>query len=111
MEIKLDGNDLTSVGDVFPRQLISLGLSGNEMSTVSPDAFQNLTSLLTLDLSLNNLEEIPALPSSLIMLWLTDNSISLIPRNKFSGFKKLTYVDFSSVTITAVEAGAFNGLT
>ena len=89
-------NDLQQIpGNVFSHQedLAELNLSqakrnGLKDVDINEDAFNNLTKLLSLDLSNNRLTYIPGnLPPSLKTIWLNNNSFLVFNKNSFSGVK------------------------
>ncbi|XP_074531089.1 lumican [Halichoeres trimaculatus] len=113
-------NHLSSVPGVLPAGLRQLRLAYNQISSVSPDAFQklhNLTLLLLqgnrlqtlsegdlkglinlnlLDLSGNLFSSIPKhLPLSVQQLYLSNNSLSELDKDSFEGFFQLKYLRLS----------------
>uniref|UniRef100_A0A669E4G4 Lumican n=1 Tax=Oreochromis niloticus TaxID=8128 RepID=A0A669E4G4_ORENI len=113
-------NHLSSVPSALPAGLKQLRLAYNQISSISPEAFQNmhslallllqgnrlntitegdlrgLVSLNLLDLSGNSFSTIPRhLPSSVEQLYLSNNSLTGLDEDSFEGFLNLKYLRLS----------------
>lgn len=102
--LHLDANRLTSLDDTHFQGLINLRhliLANNQLHSISEGAFQDfLETLEDLDLSYNNLVEIPwdtiALLASVNTLSLDHNLIESVPEGIFSNLHKLARLDMTS---------------
>ncbi|XP_026024073.1 keratocan isoform X2 [Astatotilapia calliptera] len=113
-------NHLSSVPSALPAGLKQLRLAYNQISSINPEAFQNLHSLTLLllqgnrlntitegdlrglvslnllDLSGNSFSTIPRhLPSSVEQLYLSNNSLTGLDVDSFEGFLNLKYLRLS----------------
>ncbi|KAL7859037.1 hypothetical protein SRHO_G00141840 [Serrasalmus rhombeus] len=96
-------------------QLRELYLQNNLLSNDGMDnnTFSHLTSLEYLDLSNNNLTEVPSgLPRSLVLLHLEKNSISRIPADALTPIRNLEYLLLHNnrLRARAIDRDAFRGL-
>ncbi|XP_017574215.1 podocan isoform X1 [Pygocentrus nattereri] len=96
-------------------QLRELYLQNNLLSNDGMDnnTFSHLTSLEYLDLSNNNLTEVPSgLPRSLVLLHLEKNSISRIPADALTPIRNLEYLLLHNnrLRARAIDREAFRGL-
>uniref|UniRef100_A0A3B4A3A4 Leucine-rich repeat and fibronectin type-III domain-containing protein 3 n=1 Tax=Periophthalmus magnuspinnatus TaxID=409849 RepID=A0A3B4A3A4_9GOBI len=102
--LHLDANRLTSLDDSHFQGLVNLRhliLANNQLQSISEGAFQDfLETLEDLDLSYNNLVEIPwdtiALLASVNTLSLDHNLIESVPEGIFSNLHKLARLDMTS---------------
>eukprot|EP00066_Takifugu_rubripes_P007907 XP_003973745.2 PREDICTED: lumican-like [Takifugu rubripes] len=113
-------NNLESVPNTLPAGLQELRLAHNRVSSISPGAFRNMSklrllllqgnrlqtitggdlkgllSLTLLELSGNLLSSVPThLPPSIQQLYLSDNSLSQLSDDSFSGLSGLKYLRLS----------------
>ncbi|GAU15425.1 hypothetical protein TSUD_44620 [Trifolium subterraneum] len=108
-------HNLFQVLNTLPSLLhLSLSNCGIEYSLIPPYAFQNMTSLVYLDLSLNDLHG-PILESfqnmtSIETLYLSGNNIASIP-SWFGEFEKLTLLDLSYNGLHGQMPHAFTNLS
>ncbi|XP_066528909.1 podocan [Hoplias malabaricus] len=96
-------------------QLRELYLQNNLLSNDGMDnyTFSHLTSLAYLDLSNNNLTEVPSgLPRSLVLLHLEKNSINRIPADALTPIRNLEYLLLHNnrLRARAIDKDAFRGL-
>lgn len=136
-----DRRQLTNVPNNLPSEIQVLSLVGNnieqlpktvfyqkhltnlqkihlaqcKINHIAEDAFAYLTNLIELDLSYNNLTQVPIkalehLKPSLRKLILSGNQIQSIEPNTFAGFSQLMYLDLSHNQIQHLKPGALNGL-
>uniref|UniRef100_A0A8C3W693 Nephrocan n=1 Tax=Catagonus wagneri TaxID=51154 RepID=A0A8C3W693_9CETA len=83
--------------------------SGTE--SVENDTFKTLSTLKTLELWKNKLRRVPsALPASLEVLKLNDNSISVLHRSDFEGLKKLTILELKNNLISSLSPSTLSSL-
>ncbi|XP_070706057.1 lumican [Pempheris klunzingeri] len=128
-------NNLKSVPSSLPARLKQLRLAHNQISSISPGAFQNLhnltllllqgnrlqtitegdlkglVSLNLLDLSGNLFSSIPRhLPPSVQQLYLSNNTLSGLDQDSFEGFLNLKYLRLSHCGLQshAVHRQVFN---
>ncbi|XP_076174850.1 uncharacterized protein LOC143150461 [Ptiloglossa arizonensis] len=78
--------------------LISIELSGNMLSTITPSTFAGLEdTLVNLDVSRNRLTSIGELPlRNLISLDLADNQLTRVPPETFEHLQRIRYLNLSS---------------
>jgi hypothetical protein len=91
-----------------------LWLSGNQLSSIEPNAFSGLANLTNLDLEGNWLSTIElgafsGLPN-LTYLSLRDNQLSSIESSAFSGPTDMMELDLEDNQLSRLESGAFSGL-
>ncbi|XP_018542241.1 lumican isoform X1 [Lates calcarifer] len=128
-------NHLSSVPGMLPAGLKQLRLAHNQISSINPEAFQNLhnltllllqgnrlqtisegdlkglASLNLLDLSGNLFSSVPRnLPSTIQQLYLSNNSLSGLDEDSFVGFLNLKYLRLSHCGLKSggVHWGVFN---
>lgn len=93
----------------FPK-LIYLYLSDNNISTITPEAVMNLTSVRVLDLSRNNLTTLPLVilsMANLRVLNVSANEIRVLSNNSLlSGFEELRELDISHLPLFTFEVGS-----
>ncbi|XP_053330146.1 leucine-rich repeat and fibronectin type III domain-containing protein 1-like protein [Spea bombifrons] len=102
--LHLDNNRILSMGDEQLRGLHNLRhliLSNNQLSAISPGSFQDFVGTLEdLDLSYNNLEQIPWQTISKLTnvnsLSLDHNLIDFVPGGVFTNLHKLARLDMTS---------------
>ncbi|XP_072551767.1 leucine-rich repeat and fibronectin type III domain-containing protein 1-like protein [Salminus brasiliensis] len=102
--LHLDANRLTTLDDTHLQGLVNLRhliLANNQLHSISDGAFQDfLETLEDLDLSYNNLADIPwdtiALLASVNTLSLDHNLIEFVPEGIFSNLHKLARLDMTS---------------
>ncbi|MFT7803593.1 leucine-rich repeat and fibronectin type III domain-containing protein 1-like protein isoform X2 [Arapaima gigas] len=102
--LHLDSNRLTALDDTHFQGLVNLRhliLSNNQLQHITEGAFQDfLDTLEDLDLSYNNLADIPwetvGLLSSVNTLSLDHNLIEFVPEGIFSNLHKLARLDMTS---------------
>lgn len=120
--LDLSGNSLTSIAVGSFRRLAAsitrLDLSSNKLGanfdTFSPDVFGNCSKLSFLDLSYNDITQIPAslfvhLPN-LHSLLLSDNLLPSIPASCFFPLNSTAFLHVGGNLITSIGADAFAGL-
>nr|XP_032825676.1 biglycan [Petromyzon marinus]XP_032825677.1 biglycan [Petromyzon marinus]XP_032825678.1 biglycan [Petromyzon marinus]AAG40163.1 biglycan-like protein 2 [Petromyzon marinus] len=114
--LDLQNNKITEIKqDDFKglNKLYALYLVNNLISKVHPKAFAPLSSLDKLYISHNQLTEVPgSMPSSLVELRIHENNIKKIPKDAFSGMKRLHALEMGGNPLqsTGIEVGAFEGL-
>jgi len=96
---------------------LDLSLNAIVQTAIEPDALAEMTSLRALDLSRNQLTEVPRnLPDSLEELLLSNNKIDFIFNNdnsdhgSLNSLHNLNRVDFSSNSIKSVQVSSFSDL-
>ncbi|XP_024612444.1 nephrocan-like [Neophocaena asiaeorientalis asiaeorientalis] len=83
--------------------------SGTE--SVENDTFKTLSTLKTLELWKNKLRQVPsALPASLEVLKLNDNSIYVLHRSDFEGLKKLKILELKNNLISSLPPSMLSSL-
>ncbi|CAG7828903.1 unnamed protein product [Allacma fusca] len=139
--LNLSNNEITSLSKAWPtmNSLLRLDLSGNELGgNLERGSFQNLATLQAVDLSANNITEIPSealadlttvqyinlernsisnltkmalgrLPVVFDLL-LAHNNISEIAPKAFEGLLQLLRLDLSYNDLSTIPVGAFAGL-
>ncbi|XP_060079643.1 relaxin receptor 1-like [Ylistrum balloti] len=117
----LELTDISSLTDNLTTGLCnlkSLRLSNSNIwSSLTPYVFQDLSSLLSLDLSSNEINRLPGNVfhglSSLIKLDLSNNRILDLPNNLFDGLYSLSYLDLSKNGISLLPGlyGQFYDMT
>ncbi|CAC5396836.1 CPN2 [Mytilus coruscus] len=95
--------------------VIEISLNGNKLldGSISRGIFMKNIKLTHLDLSINMLRTLPDMsffPSSLTMLSILGNNITVIPSNAFKRLKNLTHLLLWEGAYTKLEDNAFNGL-
>lgn len=110
-------NRVTSLGArvfEFQEKLEILNISGNEIATVSKDAFRGLRSLRVLDLSENMLKEWPATALTdtidLAELYLTSNQLMAFADRTFERLGQLRVLRLDDNLISEVPTGALRRL-
>ncbi|KAL4625101.1 lumican-like [Arapaima gigas] len=114
-ELRLIGNKLSK----FPSQtlvglenLTALYLQSNELTSEAiVGAFNGLTSLVYLDISNNNLKQLPlGLPSSIEVLYADQNYIDSVPSDYLQNHPVLQYlrVSHNQLTDAGIPVGVFN---
>ena len=95
-----------------------LSLKGNALQSLPQGVFAGTPNLAVLDLSGNQLTSsgLPAgtfsgLSSTLGVLYLSDNPLTSLPANVFTGLSKLAGLYLEDNQLTALPAGAFTGLS
>ncbi|XP_043943789.1 lumican [Protopterus annectens] len=110
LEFYADHNSITNVPDEYFQRFISLQylrLSYNQISDAGiPGNVFNISSLLELDLSFNQLKNIPTVSENLENLYLQSNQISKISMSSFC--KVVSPMDFSKLRHLRLDA---NNLT
>ncbi|KAM4741767.1 lumican isoform 2-T2 [Anableps anableps] len=112
-------NNLTSVPGGLPAGLKQLRLANNQITSISPGAFQNLQNLTLLLLQGNRLQTIAEgdlkavprhLPPSVQQLYLSNNPFSGVDEGSFEGFLNLKYLRLSHCGLqsSTVHPQAFN---
>uniref|UniRef100_A0A4W3HK95 Leucine-rich repeat and fibronectin type-III domain-containing protein 3 n=1 Tax=Callorhinchus milii TaxID=7868 RepID=A0A4W3HK95_CALMI len=102
--LHLDSNRLTKLVDAHLRGLVNLRhliLNNNQLNAISADSFDDfVTSLEDLDLSYNNLEDLPwttiGRMTNVNTLSLDHNLIDFVPEGTFSNLHKLARLDMTS---------------
>ncbi|XP_072322747.1 leucine-rich repeat-containing G-protein coupled receptor 4 isoform X2 [Scyliorhinus torazame] len=113
--IHLYDNPISSVGiSAFQNlsELQSLTLPGTRISRIPPDLCQQLKMLRFLDLSYNQIEELPSFRgcSALEEIDLSKNQISAIHKNAFISLTELTNLDLSSNQLSNFPTAGLKGL-
>ena len=116
--IKLTGNGLTELPvNVFDDlgSLRNLGLWGNRLTTLPLDIFGSLTALRSLNLGTNRLTQLPdgafAGLTHLDYLNLSNNRLTALPSNAFHGLARLRRLEFVDNEIAELPLGVFESLT
>ncbi|XP_062917834.1 leucine-rich repeat-containing G-protein coupled receptor 4 [Mobula hypostoma] len=114
--IHLYDNPILSVGiSAFQNlsELQSLTLTGTRISKIPPDLCQQLKMLRFLDLSYNQIEELPSFHgcSALEEISLKHNEIKEIRTDTFQGLDSLHYLDLSKNQISTIHKNALTSLT
>ena len=91
-------------------------LNRNDLETIPAALFDDLTSLLELNLSLNELTTLPAEIfdnlSPLVVMNLGGNSLATLPDGVFDGLTAaLVHLDLGNNSLATLPAGVFDGLT
>ncbi|XP_078616212.1 uncharacterized protein LOC144884634 [Branchiostoma floridae x Branchiostoma japonicum] len=90
-----------------------LSLQGTQLTNVTADMFEGLSSLYWLDLSQNLLTSLPADTfeslGGLYYLQLSRNQLSNLPVDIFAGLSRLEVLDLSFNQFTSLQAGIFAG--
>ncbi|GLH02253.1 Toll-like receptor Tollo [Gryllus bimaculatus] len=98
----------------FQEKLVHLNISGNEVSTLSKDAFRGLRSLRVLDLSDNLLEALPAAAlvdtPDLAELYLASNRLLSVPSGALRRLPALKLLGLSDNLLEALEEEALPAL-
>ncbi|CAL8369558.1 unnamed protein product [Arctogadus glacialis] len=90
---QIPGNAFSHLEDLAELNLSQAKRNGLKNVDINEDAFNNLTKLLSLDLSNNRLTYIPGnLPPSLKTIWLNNNSFLVLNKNSFSGVRNVTHL-------------------
>ena len=96
-------------------KLTTLDLSENNLEELPAEVFDSLTSLTTLDLGDNSLEELPAEVfnslTSLITLDLSDNSLADLPDDLLNRLTSLTSLNLRNNSLTELPVDVFQSLT
>nr|XP_034979615.1 podocan isoform X1 [Zootoca vivipara] len=137
--LDLSGNNLNTMPYGFPKNLLSLKLKVNEISSIPrhtlsgmsklqelylsnnklkvgsiySGSWQDLTSLKTLDMAGNQLASIPSdLPESLEYLYLQNNKITTVPEDAFESTPNIKgiYLRFNKIAFNAVKESTFQRL-
>uniref|UniRef100_A0A8D0DVT9 Podocan n=1 Tax=Salvator merianae TaxID=96440 RepID=A0A8D0DVT9_SALMN len=137
--LDLSGNNLQTMPYGFPKNLQSLKLKVNEISSIPrgtltgmsklqelylsnnklkvssiySGSWRDLTSLKTLDMAGNQLTSIPAdLPESLEYLYLQNNKITMVPEDAFESTPNIKgiYLRFNKIAFNAVKESTFQRL-
>ncbi|XP_066504951.1 leucine-rich repeat and transmembrane domain-containing protein 2 [Hoplias malabaricus] len=115
--VSLSGNNITSMNpQSFSNlsSLLQLDLSGNHLLTLHPTTFSLLNSLVLLDLSSNFLVNIPADLfsdlTSLRDLVLRDNRLKVLSPRQFQSLTELQHLDLSFNSLTSLSPGLLDGL-
>lgn len=113
--LRLAGNKLTSVhgGDLDSYPLLrTLDISENRLLDIEDDALGRLEVLEELTLGGNDLVKVPgSLPSSLTILDLRRNRITLLRSNDMQGLNKLRILRLNNNNISEIEEGGLGQLT
>ena len=92
-----------------------LNLSANDLSELPADAFSRLTKLEHINLRKNELTSLPAGVfsglSELTRLNLSENELTSLPAGVFSGLSKLIALDLEFNQLSSLPAGLLSGLT
>ncbi|KAF7688037.1 leucine-rich repeat-containing G-protein coupled receptor 4 [Silurus meridionalis] len=93
--------------------LESLTLTGTKIRTVPADLCEDLSVLRTLDLSYNEIEELPSFQGcvSLQDITLQQNRIQQIERDTFHGLTNLRVLDLSRNKLKSIHPDAFHSLS
>ncbi|KAK7792798.1 hypothetical protein R5R35_002040 [Gryllus longicercus] len=98
----------------FQEKLVHLNISGNEVSTLSKDAFRGLRSLRVLDLSENLLEALPAAAlvdtPDLAELYLASNRLLSVADRAFERLGQLRVLRLDDNQLLEVPSGALRRL-
>ena len=116
----MNGNNLSQLPtrifqDHRLTNLQRLYLSECKISYIADEAFAQLTNLVELDLSHNNLQQVPSkalepVSHSLRKLGLAYNMIHVVDSTAFSSFNRLNSLDLANNQISQLRSSAFNGL-
>ncbi|XP_058485922.1 leucine-rich repeat-containing G-protein coupled receptor 4 isoform X1 [Solea solea] len=97
----------------WTNNLESLTLSGTKISSIPANLCENLKLLRTLDLSYNEINELPSLQGCLHLQEISfqHNYIGQIERDTFQGLSALRLLDLSRNEIRVIHTDAFRSLT
>eukprot|EP00124_Ichthyophonus_hoferi_P001656 Ihof_evm4s92 gene=Ihof_evmTU4s92 len=91
---------------------VNLTLCDKGIDVVSPNAFNNLTNTLSIDLSLNSIRDLPASLfvdlSSLTTINLSHNNITTLPNGAFDGCGSVKNISLVNNTISSIEVKALD---
>lgn len=110
-------NQLTAIHkDTFASllYLIDLDLSGNYITTIDPEAFEENRGLITLELQNNPLEPVEGpflISKSLLYLYLCDCNITKLTPQFFANITSLNILDLSGNPLRILEPGILDPLT
>lgn len=106
--VKLSPISTLSQFEKIAPNLTTLNLTGNKIENdkISLD-FSNFASLLHLDLSNNDISDVPRLPVNLVSLNLTENSIAKIRSGTFSNVTQLKDINFSRNRLLKIAPDIF----
>ncbi|XP_066271215.1 platelet glycoprotein V-like [Branchiostoma lanceolatum] len=117
-QLILENNNIAKISRSDFRGLTALqflDLSSNQLDShgISTDAFADLPSLRTLDLSYNTkFVDLPAyLPSQLTTLYFTQNSVIHVRKDAFANLTDLVHLDISYNGVESIAPGAFQNLS
>ncbi|XP_053678654.1 chaoptin [Anopheles nili] len=114
LELILTNIRLTNVPELSNPTLRSLKISHNVLTSIPPELAANITSLRELDLSENDLTNVPLITHSLTnlkSLSLSGNPITSLFNTSFAGtYDTLEYLDISNLNINYFEFGILNKL-
>lgn len=99
--------------EILNKNLRKLDLSQNEIDKIGNDTFKEVTSLVHLKLSSNNIIDlnfVATLSNTLVCLELARNNISVIPDNILSRLINLYHLDLSRNKIKVIDEKSFVGL-
>ncbi|XP_011270316.1 tyrosine-protein kinase transforming protein Src, variant [Capsaspora owczarzaki ATCC 30864] len=106
---------LSAIPSGIPVTTTQLSLQGNQLTSISADAFTGLTALSYLYLQTNQITSISASTfttlSALTVLYLNNNLMTSIPVNAFANLTALKYLYLSSNLLTSISAAALTGLS
>uniref|UniRef100_A0A8C6T2U2 Zgc:113307 n=1 Tax=Neogobius melanostomus TaxID=47308 RepID=A0A8C6T2U2_9GOBI len=113
-QLRLAHNRISSIGQEALSKLHKITvllLQGNRLKTVAEGEVKGLLSLNLLDLSGNLLTSVPKdLPASVEQLYLSNNSLSSLERDSFSGYSSLKYLRLGHCGLNSprIHHAAFN---
>ena len=107
-----DLNGLQNIPNI--KTVVRLDLDNNQLTTIQPNAFAGLTSLMGISLEINQLTTIQpkafaGLPN-LKNLFLSNNKLTTIPPNAFAGLPNLGWLFLDYNQLTTIPTNAFAGL-
>ncbi|KAG7312881.1 hypothetical protein JYU34_001267 [Plutella xylostella] len=116
-ELDISYNNLTEIRpNTWPSMnaLLSLTLTGNQLSELTSDSLTPLLTLQKVDLSYNMLDRPPwealSAVSSLRTLYMQHNNLTTLTRSSFGNLPTLFTLDLSHNAISSVATASFKGL-
>lgn len=107
IKLGLNNVSLTTVPELHLPHLRELRLSRNELPSIPQDLTQNMSSLRLLDISMNDLTNVPIITHTLPELrWLSlaSNSITSLTNSTFLGLlDRIEYLDVSNLNLYSFE--------
>ena len=103
-------------GPNHPSALITVDLSGNELTTLPSDAFQGLGRVQTINLSDNAISSLPSdafndVKDTLTSVFLQGNELTTLPSGTLSGMSIAHTVRLDGNALTSLPANTFDGNT
>ena len=109
-ELNLTRNNITSIEkDAFTglQNLYKLDIQQNNIQSIPSEALSELGNLVQLNISCNIIKFLPTFPASLKVLDLSENKISYIDDNVFSGLTNVLQINLAHNKINFIYQNAF----